>query len=124
MQMVMENPMEEQKETLGTILKKIREERGLSQRQLAKEADVDRSLISQIESGHLESVTVRTLQKLAQRLEVSPDIFLTRLRDIEIPSAKNKPLKTTLDELEKKIDSMEIIEVPVLGAVPPSGVFY
>jgi len=48
---------------------KIRRKKGYTQEKLAYEADVSKGYLSEIESGK-KSPTVRTLQKLADTLEV------------------------------------------------------
>lgn len=58
------------------MVKKIREERGLSQDDLAKKANVSRATISGLESGRIAVTTTATLRKLAKGLGVSiDDIF-------------------------------------------------
>ena len=54
---------------LGKNVKKLREKKGLSLRQLAALCDVDHSVISKIEKGE-RNITVSTLFELAKGLEV------------------------------------------------------
>jgi repressor LexA len=63
-------------ESVGDIIKRLREEKGISQRQLAALSDVDRGYINQLEAGKGGSISLRTARKLAAALEVPPDIFL------------------------------------------------
>lgn len=51
-------------------VKKIRQERGMTQEELSIKSGVARSIISALESGHTDSVTTRTMSKLADALEV------------------------------------------------------
>jgi transcriptional regulator with XRE-family HTH domain len=64
--------MQEDKEILmqfGTLLKKLREDRGLSLRQLSYNCKVDYSKIAQMEKG-LINPTLVTIVELAKGLEV------------------------------------------------------
>lgn len=54
---------------IGQNLRQIRTEAGLSQEQLALEADIDRTYVSQIERG-IGNPSVLTLKKIADRLKV------------------------------------------------------
>lgn len=57
---------------LGKIVYSLRMEQGLSQRQLAKIADVSNDYISKIEMGSVENIGVLTLNKIAVALDVDP----------------------------------------------------
>lgn len=50
-------------------LKEIREEKGLTQEELAKKANVSRTIISGLETGRTEVTTTGTLKKLALALD-------------------------------------------------------
>ena len=60
---------------IAKILKKIREDTGISQEQLAFKANLHRTYISQLERG-LKSITVKTLFKITKSLEVEIDEFM------------------------------------------------
>lgn len=55
----------------GDQLKKIREERGYSYRQMAQLCDVDHSQISKIEKGKVD-IQITTVLELAKGLNVEP----------------------------------------------------
>lgn len=55
--------------------KKLREEKGISQRELGTRCDVDHGKISKIESNKA-NVTLTTLLELADGLEISPKELL------------------------------------------------
>jgi len=60
---------------LGTNIRKVRADRGLSQEELAHRAGIDRSYLSEIENGH-KSVGVVVLDDIAAALEVDiTDLF-------------------------------------------------
>jgi len=58
---------------MGTRVKEIREQCGMSQEELAYKAGVCRATISAIENDPKKKPTVRTLEKLAKALGVSLD---------------------------------------------------
>ena len=49
-------------------IKRLREEKGMTQEQLAEKADVNRSLLNQLETGKLKNTSINTLQKIADTL--------------------------------------------------------
>lgn len=58
-------------------LKSIREERGISQEELAKRTGLSRTTISKIENNEEVNVTTRTIATISEVFGVSPsDIFL------------------------------------------------
>jgi len=62
---------------LGLFIKKTREERGLSQEEVAKVARLARSYISRLEDGNYKAPSVMTLIRLAKGLGVSNErIFI------------------------------------------------
>lgn len=63
-----------------TRLKEIREKKGLSQRDVAKQIDVAHSQISRYEKGM--SMTDEVIKKICKALEVNADYFL-KLTDDE-----------------------------------------
>lgn len=58
-------------ESVGKIIAKAREEKGLSQRELAKIANVSNTEISRIESGEREIPNPKTLRKISQHIGVN-----------------------------------------------------
>ena len=75
---------------IAKILKKTRENKGISQEQLAFKADLHRTYISQLERG-LKSITVKTLFKITESLEIEIDEFIKLVADEleNIPSNKS-----------------------------------
>jgi transcriptional regulator with XRE-family HTH domain len=63
-------------ETLAEIVKKLREEKGLSQEKLARLADVSNNTIVNIEAGKQNNPTIETLKRVAKALEVSVDVLI------------------------------------------------
>jgi transcriptional regulator with XRE-family HTH domain len=65
---------------LGRALRLLRMSRGLSQEQLALEADLQRNYISLIERG-INQPTITTIFKLSAALGVRPSEFVARAED-------------------------------------------
>jgi len=55
---------------LGAVLKRLREERGLTQLELAKTAGGAQGYISALEAGHKDNPSVAVMRKLAKVLNV------------------------------------------------------
>jgi len=58
---------------LAQKVKKLREEKGLSQEKLARLADVSNNTIVNIEAGKQNNPTIETLKSIAKALEISVD---------------------------------------------------
>jgi len=56
--------------TLGALLTRLREERGLTQLELAKTAGVAQGYISALEAGQKNNPSVAVMRKLAKALNV------------------------------------------------------
>ncbi len=70
--------MSELKENLGTMVRRLRKEEGLTQLQLGESIGVGESYISKIEAGKLSyTPSEETLRLLAQKLNIDPLKFLS-----------------------------------------------
>lgn len=58
------------KEKVGSRIKTIREDKGLSQKDLSFIADLDRSYIASVESG-ARNISIVNIEKIARALKVS-----------------------------------------------------
>lgn len=65
------------REILARNLRRIRQERELSQEELADEAGLDRTYISALERG-VYYASIRTIEKLSRVLDIEPALFLQR----------------------------------------------
>lgn len=65
------------RELFGTNLRRLRHERGLSQDDLAAEAQMDRSYLSEIENGRY-FVSLKVMGRLADALKAEPAEFFKR----------------------------------------------
>lgn len=81
---------------LGSKLKTLREEQGLTQARLAKEAGVTPGMIGQIEQGKVQP-SLKTLEKISRAMGVSPCYFLTETESVEqVVGALNPELRRIL----------------------------
>jgi len=64
--------------SLGTQVRKIREQKNLSQQNLADLCNVPKSTIARVERAEV-NVTIKTLIKIASAIEISPTQFFTFL---------------------------------------------
>jgi SOS-response transcriptional repressor LexA len=90
-------------ESFGALLKRLLQEKGMSQRRLALLSGVDREYINQMVNGKVQSTTLATARKLASGLGVSPSLFFG---DVQSP-------ETALSDLEVSIKAY----IPVFGEV-------
>ena len=64
--------------TFGQVLREQRTVRGLSQEDLALNADVDRTFVSQMERG-IRQPTITTIMKLAEALGIQVSALVARM---------------------------------------------
>jgi len=69
-------------ERFGELLTELRTAAGLSQRELAKRSGLAREHINQIESKKAKGVTLRTADKLAKGLGMSPMVFFDGQKEL------------------------------------------
>lgn len=62
---------------ISKTLRKLREQKGLTQEKLARLADVSNNTVIKIEAGKNENPTLDTLKKLAKALDVSVDNLIS-----------------------------------------------
>jgi transcriptional regulator with XRE-family HTH domain len=74
--------------SFGKIVKRIREERGLSQEVLADRADLNRSYVGEVERG-TAMPSLSTVTKIAKALNLSPSALLARYEDYEQSQFEN-----------------------------------
>jgi transcriptional regulator with XRE-family HTH domain len=87
--------------TLGDKIKKIREERGLSQKEVASSVDIDRGQYSRIETNKVEP-TLSTLEKVAKAFGIDVEDFFKKEASLTVDS-----FDKTLVEKVKIIDELE-----------------
>lgn len=87
--------------TLGDKIKKMREERGLSQKEVASGVDIDRGQYSRIETNKVEP-TLSTLEKIAKAFNIDVEDFFKKDAPLTVDS-----FDKTLVEKVKMIDDLE-----------------
>lgn len=102
---------------LAIILKKLREDKGMSQAALAKKAGIASGTIGDIETGKNKS-TVKTIDKIAKALELNPQ------EKIKLDEAFLGRKIQTEDEIVAQIkDPIKMMSIPVFESVA-AGVGY
>lgn len=86
---------------LGDKIKKMREERGLSQKEVALTVDIDRGQYSRIETNKVEP-TISTLEKIAVAFKIDLEDFFKKNDPFTIES-----MDKSLIEKVKMIDDLE-----------------
>lgn len=90
----------------GKRLKKLREERKLSQQQLADKLSINRSTYARYELGQTQP-DYDTLRKIADFFEVSVDYLLGRESNNDLPELTEKDKKDVAKQLEKILEAMD-----------------
>jgi transcriptional regulator with XRE-family HTH domain len=86
--------------TFGQRLQRFRARRGLTQLALAQRAEVPQSVISDLEAGKREGVTLEMAWRLARELSVSLDYLAGTWDEADVPGAapptagRGRPRKT------------------------------
>lgn len=105
----------ESKETFGTRLKEVRTERGLSQEELAKAANVSQSTVAGIETG--KYTNSKHAVALAQVLGVSPGWLITGIGDLSAaPSEASFEMAWLVKNQLRKIPLCEFDPLSTNGA--------
>ena len=70
-----DNPYQRERDVLGNTIRRLRENKKLSQEELASKANIDTSYLAKIENGYVNT-TVRYLIKISRALGVKvKDLF-------------------------------------------------
>ncbi|HWH24438.1 MAG TPA: helix-turn-helix domain-containing protein, partial [Candidatus Limnocylindria bacterium] len=90
---------------LGAAFRQVRIKRGWTQAELARRCGVSAGLISLIERGHLDRVSVRILRRVAAQLEIFVSIRPTS-RAGELDRLINAGHAAMHEELARHLDSL------------------
>ena len=104
-----------QEKKIGEIIAEAREKANLSQRQLAKIANISNAQLSKIESGEIETPNPKMLRKISGHINVNYNEMMYKIGlGMEVsplnPFIKDYYGKMTLDELNEA-------EINVLGSI-------
>ena len=69
---------------IGFKIKKLREEKNLSQEQLANLLDISQSKISKIENGRLKKIEMKLVLKFCKSIDVSLDEFFENKETVDV----------------------------------------
>lgn len=108
----------------GIQLKKIRKERGLSLREIARQTDLTASFLSQVEHG-ISNVSLDSLVRIAEALEVPLMYFLEEI-PVEIDDLKAHIDPEPCEDIDRTIFYSPVVRAgcrPRL-ILPPSGIEY
>ncbi|OOM69512.1 helix-turn-helix transcriptional regulator [Clostridium sp. BL-8] len=107
-------------ENIGELLKKLREDKKLTLKELADKSGVGQSTISDIETGKAKNPRIDTLISLAKALDTTVNIFLdipnnSDISKLEKYKEKNQIFFSRFDKLsnnakDKMIKMLEIFE--------------
>ena len=101
--------MKNQENELGNLIAKTREEKGLSQRQLAKIANMDNTELSRIEKGLRQKVNVLFLRGIAEGLDLSlvKLMELAGYSEFDINWGRNRELNRSTQDILEELDKTE-----------------
>ena len=107
------------KETLGQKIKRLCQEKHVSQIKLASLTGLDESYVNRLANDKAGGITLRTAQALAKALEVSPEIFFTG-REVQEDNLLSPPkdIVAMLRDLESALQGQVLAKIPLLGIVP------
>jgi transcriptional regulator with XRE-family HTH domain len=75
------------REAFGRLLRELREERGLSQSELALESDLDQTFVSLLERGRRQP-SLLSLFALCEALDIEPYVVVRKLQAVLTPAAR------------------------------------
>lgn len=102
---------------IGSRIKTIREEKGLTQEELAKALGLNKSTIQRYETAKIEKIKLPVIDAIAQKLNVNPE-WLSNKTDVRTSYLGND--KDSLAELINKYDNIKPIKLkrfPMLGEI-------
>lgn len=99
----------------------LRNQRGLSQTELAALSGIGQGKISKIETGDFESLNLKTLFKLAEALDVAPVVrferFIDAIDDVTELQVGNLNLPARTDDLHARKRVKHLFSNPMLDTV-------
>lgn len=79
----------------GTQIKKIRKAKGYSQSDLAKSVGIERTSITNIESGN-QKVTLFVLYKICEVFDIALDGVMPSIKDVQLHEVENSAIGSTI----------------------------
>lgn len=96
---------------IGKRIRAKREERGLTQEELGKAVDLNKSTIQRYESGKIEKIKLPVIQAIAQKLQVDPNWIILKT---------DSPKPASDDSIFDRFDNVKPIKLkrfPMLGEI-------
>lgn len=90
---------------MGAAFRAVRIRRGWTQAKLANRAGVSASLVSLVERGHLDSVSVRVLRRIAAAIDIRLELW-ARMRTGDLDRIINAGHAALHEELARHIDGL------------------
>ena len=107
-----------QEKTLGEVIAEAREKKGLSQRQLAKEANINNSELSKIESGIRKEPNPKILRKISNIIDVNyNDLMYMIGLGLEV-TPLNYFIKKHYSDMN--LEELNTAEINILGSIENS----
>jgi len=108
----------QENENIGKVIANAREKAGISQRQLAKVANISNAELSKIESGEREIPNPKTLRKITKYIDLNyNDLMYMIGLGMEV-SPLNPFIKDYYDKMN--LDQLNDAEINVLGSIANS----
>lgn len=103
----------------GTKIRKLRQDMGWTQQELADEVGIAHSYISRLEREDHHKPSADILLRLARALKVDvAELYQVAGYIGETGNKGQRPLKSILREAQERCELLETIEVPIRGKVP------
>lgn len=93
--------------SLGTAIRRLREEAGLPQRELADRAGISPSYLSRIEADHRDP-TLDVLRRLTRELSVWPGLLLATVVRVEMPENVESIFEEFFDQISESVESTQL----------------
>lgn len=107
-----------QEKKIGEIIAEAREKAGISQRQLAKIANISNAQLSKIESGELEVPNPKTLRKISKYINVNYNEMMYKIGLGMEVSSLNPFIKAYYEKMN--LEELNEAELNVLGSITNS----
>lgn len=102
---------------IGARIKQVREEKGLTQEELANVLGLNKSTIQRYETAKIEKIKLPIVEAIAQLLDVNPEWISDKT---DIRTNYNTPASDSLSALMQKYDNIKPIKLkrfPMLGEI-------
>ena len=107
-----------QEKKIGEIIAEAREKANLSQRQLAKIANISNAQLSKIESGEIEVPNPKTLRKISKHINVNYNEMMYKIGLGMEVSPLNPFIKDYYNKMN--LDKLNEAEINILGSIENS----